>query len=905
MDKITYTEEYLNNDWRVHENANSNRSYPALRGYVAGKDIAKYTLSLLPDDIVEMHNKGYIHLHDLSDGIVAYCAGWSLQDLILYGLRSSQMGTPISKPAKHFSSLLGQIMNFFFLLQSEFAGAQSFSSFDTFLSPYVVKDNLTYDQVKQELQTFIYNMNQPLRASGQSPFTNLTLDGNNSIMDTAPVVYAGKITNEYYRDYKKERLMVFKAFTEILTEGDGAGQTFPFPIPTLNIDKNFNYDSEEFEVVLENTKKYGNFYFANFVNSVLDPAETRSMCPLDPHEKVIIKEDRYNGRPKLIEIGNLGGKSDNIYTILSNGKYVHGKFQKHENQKEIIIHLVNGHEIRMSENHLNFVKKDKGRIIEELIGDELQEGYYLPFTTKIIEGEVGNYELGYLIGAYAGDGSIKENRVTFSLNDTSKVIVKERLQNIIKKYFSNNFCTSQSGHLVTFAVNSEALVGYINQYVKGQGRDKYLTEEILNGTIEFRQGIIEGYCDTDGGSRDRIYTSSRDMVDSLNFLASSLGLFTTIGKDNREGRLGKGTVYSVLIHKPTKTQYQGYYFMEDGYWWVKIDKIEHTGNTKTMYCFEIIDDEPMFNLGNGLVTHNCRLNLNLEQIHKLHHSSAGLFGSSDRTGSVANVTINLPLLAYESQNEKDFFKKLEHILERIGEYHKIKRELSEKTMDDGLTPYGAFYLKDIKEKYGSYFGNHFSTIGIVGMNETIKNLFGSEYNMYTHKDFAAKVLDFINDKELKLQEKYGFLFNLEESPSEGSSYRLAMKAQKLYPDIITAGTKDKPYFTNGVLPDVDSTSDPYLLADNQNGLLPKFTSGSVVHFFIDEQPSTKALKAFIKSIIKNTDIPYFTITPTFSVCPIHGYIPGKHEYCPYCDLERIQNKRKEKNNSNISFNIGV
>lgn len=576
---MSYTKEYLDKDWRVKENANSNWSYAALRGYVSGKDIAKYTLSLIPSDIRQMHDDGYVHIHDLSDGIVAYCAGWSLQDLILKGLRSNRLGVPVSKPAKHFSSLLGQIMNFFFLVQSEFAGAQSFSSFDTFLSPYVAHDNLTYEQVKQELQTFIYNMNQPLRASGQSPFTNLTLDGNNTIMDNAPVVFAGKITKGYYKDYKKERLMIFKAFTEILTEGDGAGQTFVFPIPTLNINNDFDWDSEEFEIVLKNTRKYGNFYFANFVNSVLDPAETRSMC--------------------------------------------------------------------------------------------------------------------------------------------------------------------------------------------------------------------------------------------------------------------------------------------------------------------------------------CRLSLNLEQIHKLHHSSAGLFGSSDMTGSVANVTINLPLIAYESKNEEDFFQKLDHIIERLAEYHLIKRQLSELTMDLGLTPYGAFYLSDIKKNYGSYFANHFSTIGIIGMEEAIKNLFGKQFNMFSHKKFAARVLDFINKKELEMQEKYNILFNLEESPAEGASYRLARKAKEKHPNIILAGTEEAPYLTNGVLPSVDITSDPFELADNQDGLLPKFTSGSVVHFFIDEQPSTRTLKAFIKSIIEHTDIPYFTITPTFSVCPIHGYIPGKHEYCPYCDLERIEKKQRKETENKVSFNVNI
>jgi len=896
-----FTQEYLS-DWRKNENANSIISIGAMRSYVADKDMALYTLEKLPEDIRELHNKGYVHLHDLGMGITLYCMGHSLQDLILKGLWNGKIGTVRSKPAKHFDALLGQIMNFFFLLQTESAGAQSFSNFDTFLSPYVYYDKLSYNEVKQALQNFIYSLNQPLRAGSQSPFTNLTLDGYNKDLDDTIVVYAGKyLKDKTYKDFKKERLMIFKAFTEILTEGDGMGQTFTFPIPTINISKDFDFNSELFDLVLENTKKYGNFYFANYVNSVLDPNDARSMCPLDKHEKVLIRD---RGNLKLIEIGKLGGKD--IYEIYSDGKFVHGKFQVHPNQEMMTVKLANHHQIKMSVNHLNFVKKEKGLPIEELTGQQLKEGYYLPYSIKAYDGEGGNYELGYIVGAYAGDGSKDEYQVIFSLNNTTKLSVVNKLKEYIVKYFtSSTQINIKNNDKVVFVIaKSPALISYVAQFVNGSNAlDKELNGIVFEMSKEFRQGLLDGYNATDGVTTQNIYrisTSSPKMKDSLIMLASSLGMITSIFEDNREGRFGHNTNYVVTFNTLTYKNYGDKYFEEDGYIWYKIDKIIYNNRTDTAYCFEVIDDVPMFTVGtSGVLTHNCRLRLDLSQLRKHHHSTGGLFGSSEKTGSVAVSTINLPLLAYESNSEAEFFQKLDNIMEKMGEYHKIKREIVEDTIEKGLTPYIAYYYGDVKKRYGSYTANHFSTIGMIGMEETIKNLFGKEYNMFTHKEFAQKVLDFMLDKELKLQEKYEFLFNLEETPAEGASYRLAMKAKELHPDIITAD-EETPYFTNGVLPHVSSTNNPFKLADNQDQLVSKFTSGSVVHFFLDETPSLNSLRAFIKTIIERTDIPYFTITPTFGICPIHGYIPGNFDYCPYCEAES-----NKDNENGPEFIIGV
>ena len=267
-------------DWRVNENSNSSYSLSGLQNHISGAVVAEYTLNnIYPKEIGEAHRKGDFHIHDLSLGTFgAYCAGWSLKQLLQVGFNGVR-GKIEAKPAKHFNACLGQVVNFFGTLQNEWAGAQAFSSFDTYLAPLVTHDNLSYKQVKQSLQEFLFAINSTSRWGNQVPFTNVTFDWVvPEDMKDQKVLVGGKLTKDTYGDFQDEMDMINKAFIEVMVEGDMNGRIFTFPIPTYNITKDFEWDSENSNLLFEMASKYGTPYFQNFVNSSLKPSDVRSMC---------------------------------------------------------------------------------------------------------------------------------------------------------------------------------------------------------------------------------------------------------------------------------------------------------------------------------------------------------------------------------------------------------------------------------------------------------------------------------------------------------------------------------------------------------------------------------------------------------------------------------------------------
>ncbi len=253
------------NDWRVNENSNSGYSFSGLLMHTAGSVLANYSLKkVYTDEISNAHRDGDFHIHDLSMGIAGYCAGWSLKELLYEGFNGVS-GKVESNPPKHLSTALMQMVNFLGTLQNEWAGAQAFSSFDTYLAPFVRKDNLSYDDVKQAIQMFVFNLNVASRWGGQTPFTNITLDWTvPEDMKDKNVVFAGEAIEEKYGDYQKEMDMINKAFLEVMLEGDATGRIFTFPIPTYNITEDFNWDSENANLLFDMTAKYGIPYFQNF-----------------------------------------------------------------------------------------------------------------------------------------------------------------------------------------------------------------------------------------------------------------------------------------------------------------------------------------------------------------------------------------------------------------------------------------------------------------------------------------------------------------------------------------------------------------------------------------------------------------------------------------------------------------
>jgi len=266
-----------------------------------------------------------------------------------------------------------------------------------------------------------------------------------------------------------------------------------------------------------------------------------------------------------------------------------------------------------------------------------------------------------------------------------------------------------------------------------------------------------------------------------------------------------------------------------------------------------------------------------------------LFGSSPMTGSVGVVTLNLPRLALKSETKEAFMKGLDDLMELAKESLEIKRKALEKLTDANLYPYTKFYLRDIKKGFGVYWKNHFSTIGIIGMNEALMNLFGKDIASDEGRAFAEEVLDYMRDRLADFQEETGNNFNLEATPAEGTTYRLAQIDKRDYPKTahFANGIGDEvedPFYTNSTHLPVDFTNDMFELLDLQDTLQTKYTGGTVIHFFLGERvDDPEMVKKLVKTICQNHRLPYFTISPTFSICPNHGYIKGETEKCDRCD----------------------
>ena len=562
---VTLVDQYLDQlDWQVNENSNMTFSLQGLNNYISSEISKVYWLNkIYPREIKEAYLSGDFHLHDLNI-LSVYCVGWDLHDLLMEGFRGVS-GKIECKPPKHLRSALGQVVNFFYTLQGEAAGAQAFSNFDTLLAPFIRYDKLDYDGVKQALQEFMFNMNVPTRVGFQTPFTNVTLDMEvPSYYKDQPVISGGQPQKESYGEFQTEMDMFNKAFFEVMMQGDAKGRVFTFPIPTYNITKGFNWDNPRVQPLWEMTAKYGIPYFSNFVNSDMNPEDARSMC--------------------------------------------------------------------------------------------------------------------------------------------------------------------------------------------------------------------------------------------------------------------------------------------------------------------------------------CRLRIDNRQLEK---RGGGLFGANPLTGSIGVVTLNLPRLGYTSKTEEEFLEKLSKLMNLAKESLEIKRKVLENFTEKNLYPYSKYYLRNMKERHGVYWKNHFNTIGILGMNEAIINLMKGE-NIATEKGraFAERVLNYMRDKMVEFQQETGNNFNLEATPAEGTSYRLAQKDKEKYPEIIVANedlyksAKADPFYTNSTHLPVNYTDDIFEALELQDPLQTKYTGGTVMHLFVGEKiTDPMSVKNMVKKICENYHLPYFTFSPTFSVCPTHGYIAGEHFKCPECEAK--------------------
>ena len=271
----------------------------------------------------------------------------------------------------------------------------------------------------------------------------------------------------------------------------------------------------------------------------------------------------------------------------------------------------------------------------------------------------------------------------------------------------------------------------------------------------------------------------------------------------------------------------------------------------------------------------CRLRLDKRELRK---RGGGLFGSDEFTGSLGVVTINLPQIGYLAQTEEEFYKRLDYLMDLAKESLCVKRKVIQKLYDGGLFPYTKHYLKTLD--------NHFNTIGLCGMNECCLNFLGVSITDPKGKKFAENLLDYMRNRLQNYQEETGELFNLEATPAESTSYRLAKHDKEQFPDIITSGSEE-PYYTNSSQLPIDFTQDIFEALDHQESLQTRYTGGTVFHTYVGEQiKDWKATKDLIRTVFTNYRIPYLTISPTYSVCPVHGYLPGEHFECPKCKAEK-------------------
>jgi len=739
--------------------------------------------------------------------------------------------------------------------------------------------------VNTDNETVIAKRKNAIFITGNTPFVNFTQDLKvpNFIKDEPPIV-GGERNGDTFEDYQDEMDMFNYAFGEVMCEGDGHGNPFTFPIPTINITKDFDWDNDSLEPIWNMTSKYGIPYFSNFVNSDMSPDDVRSMCPLSGNEKVLIKSSR--GRDlEYSSIRNIyeGSSKNNIYEVFSNGEFISGTFNKFNNQKMIEVELHNGHKVKMSESHTNIVLDSDE--IRELPGRDLTMDMYLPYSMNVYNGCGGNRDIGFFVGCYAGDGSLDgDTAVIFSLNKNNDSEIRDELINISTRYFGANYSTYIQDNVEFLRINSRGAVGICKDYVHGKNINKFYNASVFSKSVDFRNGILEGHLATDGGTRNRIYTSSKRMVETLNMLAATLGLTTSIYKDDREGRLGKNPNYAVMIYVLSRQRYGDNWFKKYGLLWMKIKKIRKIPGS-VAYCFESSTDNHMFTIGTtGILTHNCRLRLDNRELIK---RGGGLFGANPLTGSIGVVTINMSRIGYLSSDADQYFERLDYLMDMAKDSLEIKRQVIENYTKNGLYPYSRVYLDSVYQRFEKYWQNHFSTIGVIGMNESLNNFMDCDIGSEDGINFAIEVMDHMRDRLAIYQEVTGNMYNLEATPAEGATYRLAKIDRAKYNDIHTANINGgEPYYTNSTQLPVHYTDNVFKALQLQDDLQCKYTGGTVMHIFLqDEFPPPEGVSALVKKVTDNFHLPYFTITPTFSVCPTHGYMAGRLEECPRCGTE--------------------
>ena len=850
----------LQDDWRVKENSNISYSSSGLLMHLSGTLIAHYVLNkIYPPEISQAHSNGDFHIHDLSMGIMGYCAGWSLKQILLEGFNGIP-GKMDSIPPKHLNSLIWMMINFVGTLQNEWAGAQAFSSFDTYLAPFVKSDNLSYDEVKQCIQAFVFNMNVPSRWGGQCVSEDTEC-----------------LTNKGWKKYdqiniKKDKIATFNIKTRKIEYLKPIGvKAYEYNGELIRI-----WNRTQDHLVTPNHRVVRKLF--NSQNFVLEEAEkliklktgilipnsgiTKSKKEIDDALVELIawlvsegtfSEDRkrvsiYQSEKNVQNIRRIGACLKKLGFGWDETKRIHG-FSKH-NIIRFRLNQESSRKIRkfiQSKKIPPFIKNLSEKQIRLFIETYIRgDGHVEKKGRKRIYSKDRDIvdsiqELCSLIG-YGTSTNIRKNKI-YQINLIRNSLTNVRLSK--QNYMGKVWCpTTKNG---TFVARRKDVV-----FITGNTPFSNITLDwVVPEDMKNKKALIGGK------EADFTYGDCQKEMDIINKAFIEI----MVGGDAR------GRIFTFPI--PT------YNITRDFNW----------DNENANLLFEMASKygTPYFqNFINSDLNPSdvrsmcCRLQMDMRE---LRNKTGGLFGSGELTGSLGVVTLNLPRIGYLSKTEDEFFNKLGHLMDLAKESLEIKRKIVQKNIDDGFMPYTKRYLGNLN--------NHFSTIGIVGMNETLMNFFDKDIQIYTEKGkaFTEKVLDFMRERISKYQEETGHIYNLEATPAEGTSYRLAKIDKEKYPNIITQG-KDAPYYTNSTQLPVGYTDDIFEALELQDSLQIKYTGGTVLHGFLGERVSdAETCKQLVKRIAYNFRLPYFTITPTFSICPKHGYIKGEHEYCPRCDEE--------------------
>ena len=1014
-DAIKTMNNYLElEDWKVRENSNMSYSLQGLNNFISSEVTSQYWLQeIYPDKAGEKHLSGDFHIHDLGN-LSVYCCGWDLEDFLRTGFR----GVPTkieSDPPKHLKTALGQMVNFFFTLQGEAAGAMAFSNFDTLLAPFIAYDNLDYKEVKQAMQEFLFNMNVPTRVGFQTPFTNITMDLTvpNHFKDQ-PVIIGGEMKDRSYGEFQEEMDLINKAFAEVMMAGDSKGRVFSFPIPTYNITPDFDWDNPVLNPVWEMTAKYGIPYFCLYEKTkIITNNGIKEIGKLEIDNDKVLGED---GKFYSINHYIKNTHSEYIKIITENRKTIkcskNHKFptqngikkaknltiddQLKEFNKKIIFE--NGFELSyQNQSFFNIYNKTGENIKFSIIDEKNKDQFYFlkptnrefkkikeftfeknRFQTTLKEIKIPkslDEDIFEIIGQLLGDGYLPKNKNNITLVSNDDEIINYFSQTV-KSKFDLEVPIYQAGNSETCKeanINSKMF----NEYLRhiglkfGRGNEKEIPSIIYYRTEKEIGSLLRGIFDTDGsisinnGGNPIISLTLKNRKIMQQILELLMFLGITPYYKNKKNKYGfirihgskninlfkekinfrikrkadklkikqsnKPNLGDKILTKEQSLQEYGkdhrrykendtfrvkksadgiYLFVEDvieNNNYVSIKSLRRENKKINTVDINVNNESHLFLLENEIISHNsnfvnsdmdpedarsmcCRLRLDNRELRK---RGGGLFGANPMTGSIGVVTLNMPRIGYLAEDKEDYMNRVYELMDIAKESLEIKRKVLENLTEQGLYPYSKFYLRNIKKRFDEYWKNHFNTIGINGMNESLENFMGENITEEKAHQFTIEVMEKMKSRMREYQEETENLYNLEATPAESTSYRLARLDKERFGNDIIAANESRvrendaePYYTNSTHLPVGYTDDIFDALEIQDDFQIEFTGGTVFHGFLGERLNgIKSTKKLVKRIAANFKLPYYTITPTFSICPVHGYLPGEHKYCPKCEAE--------------------